>query len=426
MSKSDKISKFIKSVIVILFFIVTVVIAVYPMQNQTVTIVVDNGDSSVSAYYTPDFTEVATEFFIPFENADQHQVREVRFYRRYKTLCVDKITSVNLPGYAEVKEDGYLFNSNTCDIMKRLSKSVFMERLIYMEWALAVTLLLWIIVNAIQEKLDPTNYSNHGPIYEIKKFCGDIRRYWQYMNYAAKADLKAEVANSYLNRLWWLLEPFFNMLVYVIVFGRIMGNSIQNYATFVFSALLMWNYFSKTVNYSVRLVRANRDIITKVYVPKHVLLISNMIMNLYKLAFSLTVLIPMLFIFHVHIGLGVFWVIPAYIVMILVSFACGMFLLHHGVYIDDLGYAVSILLSMMMFLTGIFYDVITGLSIPLNGMMLVLNPVSMFADAMRNALLYNIVADVPLIINWSILSLLFGYICVHIVYKNENGYVKVI
>ncbi len=426
MSTDQKIAKLLKRIIVILFFVSVAIVAVYPMDNQSVTITIDTDGKDVSANYTPAFLQEASEFSIPLKNADKYNVREVRFYRQYKTLCVDKIKSDSFPEFASVRADGYYFNEKTCDLMRTLSHTLFMERLIIAEWLLVLTLLLWIIINAIQEKLDPKDYSNHGPIYEIKRFCGDIRRYWQYMHYAAKADLKAEVANSYLNRLWWLLEPFFNMLVYVIVFGRIMGNSIQNYATFVFSALLMWNYFSKTLNYSVRLVRSNRDIITKVYVPKHVLLISNMIMNLYKLAFSLIVLIPMLVIFHVHIGIGVLWVIPAYIVMILVSFAAGMFLLHHGVYIDDLGYAVGILLSMMMFLSGIFYDVITGLSIPLNGMMLVLNPVSMFADSMRNALLYNVVANVPLVITWTILSLLFGYICVHIVYKNENGYVKVI
>ena len=241
-----------------------------------------------------------------------------------------------------------------------------------------------------------------------------------------KADLKAEVANSYLNRLWWLLEPLFNMLVYVIVFGKMMGNSVENYATFVFAGLLMWNFFSKTINYSVKCVRNNRDIVTKVYVPKHVLLISNMMLNFYKLLFSLIVLVPMLFIFKVKIGIFIFWIIPAYTLMLLISFGIGMILLHYGVYIDDLGYAVGILLQMLMFLSGVFYDAVTGLSTPLNVMMLILNPISMFIDAMRNALLYNTVADVPLIIIWHIMAALISYIGIHMVYKNENSYVKVV
>ena len=159
------------------------------------------------------------------------------------------------------------------------------------------------------------------------------------MVYAAKTDLKAEVANSYLNRLWWLLEPFFNMIVYVVVFGNIMGNSVENYATFVFSALLMWNFFNKAVNYSVKLIRNNKDIVTKVYIPKFVLLLSNMILNIFKLLFSMIVLVVMMLIFRVQIGFNILWVIPAYIVMLLLAFGAGMIFLYFGVYVDYLSFA---------------------------------------------------------------------------------------
>ena len=216
------------------------------------------------------------------------------------------------------------------------------------------------------------------------------------------------------------------MMVYVIVFGKIMGRSLENYSTFVFSSLLMYNFFSKTINYSVKLVRNNRDIITKVYVPKFILLISNMILNMFKLMFSLVVLVPMLIFFRVPIGIRVLYVIPAYATIILLSFGVGMILLHFGVYVDDLSYAVGILLNMLMFLSGIFYDVLSSLSEPLNTYIMCLNPVAMLITSMREALLYNRIANVPLLIGWTIISLILCFVGVHIVYKNENAYVKMV
>ena len=216
------------------------------------------------------------------------------------------------------------------------------------------------------------------------------------------------------------------MLVYVIVFGGMMGRSIENYATFVFSALLMWNFFSKTINYSVKLVRNNKDIVTKVYVPKFVLLLSNMFLNLFKLLFSMIVLVIMLIIFRIPIGLNTFMVLPPFAILIMLAFGLGMIFLHYGVYVDDLSYAVGILLSMLMLLSGIFYEVVSTLSEPLNVMMITLNPVAMVVDTMRHALLYQEIVNIPMLILWFFISLILCCIGIHVVYKNENGYVKVV
>lgn len=418
--------KILKMLVLALFVIAVILIGVYPAKNQAITMIIDTTEGRQSVTFDPDEIREMTEFEVSFEQFKDAAIKEIRIYRYFKTICVDKITSDHIYNYAELIDHSVKFNNNTSELLRKLSKSFLLERLIFAEGMLAAALFLWIMMNALGEKLILNNRNNHGPVKEIGRFIHDVRKYRQYMNFAAKADLKAEVANSYLNRLWWLLEPLFNMLVYVIVFGKLMGSSVQNYSTFVFSALLMWNFFSKTINYSVKCVRNNRDIVTKVYVPKHVLLISNMILNFYKLLFSLIVLIPMLVIFRVHIGLGALWLVSAYILMLILSFGIGMFFLHYGVYIDDLGYAVGILLQMLMFLSGVFYDAVTGLSAPLNILMLVLNPVSMFIDTMRNALLYNVISNVPLIVVWVILSLLVSYMGIHLVYKNENGYVKVV
>ena len=339
-------------------------------------------------------------------------------------------------GEMQWEEDGLFFTGNDGiklimndgfnDLLLRNTSTFFQERFIFAELLTVVIAFAWIILKILEEKTVVDNLDNHSPLYEVKKFWGDVKNYWQYTVYAAKTDLKAEVANSYLNRLWWLLEPFFNMLVYVIVFGKVMGRSVENYATFVFSALLMWNFFNKTITYSVKLVRNNRDIVTKVYIPKFILLISNMILNIYKLLFSLIVLVAMLVVFRIQIGVNIFWIIPAYGIMILLSFGAGMIFLHFGVYVDDLSYAVGILLNMLMFLSGIFYEVMVTLPRPLNTIMMCLNPVALFVDTMRNALLYNEISNLPLVGIWLLISIILCCVGVHIVYKNENSYVKVV
>ncbi|SCY08934.1 ABC-type polysaccharide/polyol phosphate export permease [Lachnospiraceae bacterium XBB2008] len=425
-TKHLRIIYILKRVFLVLFFLGVATCGLYPVANQPIKVIVDSSTDKYVFSLSPAEVDKLSSYTMDCPGISEATIDEIRISRHFESICVDKITTGAFPSYGIIEGDSVVLNSEACDLLREASHSAVLERILFSEGLLVLTLLIWILLNALGEKIDPDNRNNHGPIYEIRKFCSEIKEYRQYMVFAANADLKAEVANSYLNRLWWLLEPLFNMLVYVVVFGKIMGNSIQNYATFVYSSLLMWTFFSKVLNYSVKCVRNNRDIVTKIYVPKHVLLITNMILDFFKLLFSLIVLIPMLIIFKVHIGIAAFWIIPTYLLMIIFSFGVGMIFLHYGVYIDDLSYAVGILLQMMMFLSGIFYDVITSLPHPLNVVMICVNPASMFVDTMRRALLYNTVSNVPLIVLWIIISLLISYIGIHIVYKNENGYVKVI
>lgn len=430
--------------IFLIFVFGTVAIAAYPFHRQKLTVDIVTSEGNIPVILTSSQINESDSIFLDFPETQFMQIKEMRIYRLFKSICLQKIHYGELIAYLEPEEssafewtpDRVVFrdedrihialNEEGKNVFKELSSSLLLERIIMAELWMVVCAIALLANSVYREKYTNIKYNNHGSIYEAKRFLSDIKKYWTYMIYSAQADLRAEVANSYLNRFWWLLEPFFNMLVYVIVFGRMMGNSIENYATFTFSALLMWNFFSKTLNYSVKLIRNNREIVTKVYVPKFVLLVSNMILNFYKLLFSMIVLIPMLLIFRVHIGINILWALPAYVMMILLSFGIGMICLHFGVYVDDLSYAVGILLQMLMFLSGVFYEVMDSLEAPLNMLMMCLNPVAVFIDTMRNALLYNRAANLPILGVWGLIAVILCCIGVHIVYKNENGYVKVV
>lgn len=436
--------KVIYIVIAVIFIAGSLGIMLYPFANRSLKIEFITKENSYMEKVGSEAIARGNCRELEITGQEEVEIKKVRFYGRFHSMILKELSFGEFASYIDSIENGEInwgqeqlritgernirirMNDSFVRLLQDTSSTFLQERLLL--WCLwsALIAALTIGCNAVKEWKTENNRNNHGPLYEIKKFTGDVRKYKQYMIYAAKTDLKAEVADSYLNRLWWLLEPFFNMIVYVIVFGNVMGNSVENYATFIFSALLMWNFFSKTINYSVKLVRNNKDIITKVYIPKFVILLSNMILNFFKLIFSMTVLVVMMLIFRVEVGINIVWVIPAYLVLALLSFGLGMIFMHFGVYVDDLSYAVGILINMLMFLSGIFYEVMTTLPEPLNGVMICLNPIALTVDTMRNALLYNTAANLPLIGAWLLISFILCFIGIHIVYKNENGYVKIV
>jgi len=101
----------------------------------------------------------------------------------------------------------------------------------------------------------------------IKRAIKDISKYFRYSVVSAKAKLKAEVAGSYLNWIWWVLEPFCFMLIYTFIFGYVFNSREQYFPVYIFTSLTLWNFFNKTVQSSVRMVRANKQIVSKVYFP---------------------------------------------------------------------------------------------------------------------------------------------------------------
>ena len=103
----------------------------------------------------------------------------------------------------------------------------------------------------------------------LRRFFTDIKKYMRYTLYAAKSDLKSEVANSRLSCLWWVLEPTCFMLVYSFIVKIIFSSREPNFPVFVFIGLTFWDFFNKTVLSSVRIVSLHRGLVSKVYLPKY-------------------------------------------------------------------------------------------------------------------------------------------------------------
>ena len=108
----------------------------------------------------------------------------------------------------------------------------------------------------------------------MKKFFYNIKKYYRYAIRSAKAELKSEVADSYINWLWWIIEPLCFMLIYTFVFDYVFVNNEPYFASFVFVGLTAWTFFNRMVSGSVKLITNNRDLVTKVYIPKYILLLS--------------------------------------------------------------------------------------------------------------------------------------------------------
>lgn len=260
----------------------------------------------------------------------------------------------------------------------------------------------------------------------IKHFVSDTKKYFSYAIRSAKADLKSEVANSYLDWLWWLIEPFCTMLIYTLIFGVVFNASEQYFPVFIFVGITMWGFFSRSISGSVNMVRMNRAIITKVYMPKYILLFSKMLVNGFKMLVSFGIVILMMIVFGVAPTVNIIWAVPIFLILFLFTFGVGTIMMHYGVYVSDLSYITGIVLNMLMYLTGTFYSVAKRIPAPFGELLEKCNPVAFLISSMRNALLYGQAPDLMLMLVWTVASFVLIILGTLTIYNNENAYVKVI
>ena len=259
----------------------------------------------------------------------------------------------------------------------------------------------------------------------MKEFIKDIKKYGKYITYSTRSQLKAEVTNSYLSWIWLFLEPICFMLIYTFIANVVFSSRQDYFPVFVFIGLTIWNFFSKTLVASVRLVPANRDTITKVYIPKFVLLISKMCVNSVKFFISFSLVIIFMFIYQVPLSFNILFFIPIFIVLFLITFGISCIFMHFGVFIQDLANVTNIGLRLMFYASGVFFALDTRVPAPYNELLIKLNPIAAIIIETRNALLYQTSMNIPLMGIWVILGLIISYIGIRTIYKYENTYVKV-
>lgn len=201
---------------------------------------------------------------------------------------------------------------------------------------------------------------------------------------------------SVLGRVWTLLSPLINILVFVLIFSAIMGARLEGfgaeverftYSIYLISGILAWTAFAKSLSAITNIFIERAGMITKINTSLAALPLSVL------LAEVVVYLISMVFfaLFLIMIGFPIDWhwlVVPFVLLLQLTfTYALGFSLAILAVYLKDIREGVAVLLPVWFWLTPIVYvdDIIPGWALGL----ISLNPMFQFIDAYRELILYQ-------------------------------------
>ena len=155
-------------------------------------------------------------------------------------------------------------------------------------------------------------------------------------------------------------------------------------------------------------------------------MISKMFFNGYKMFIQFFIIIVMIIYFRIPITWNIIFVVPILLTLFVVTFACMTHLMHYGVFVQDLANVVTIVLRMVFYMTGIFYNIEKRLPPKYIGLLMKANPMALILSSLRKCILYAQTPDIKWIMIWFVIGIIVAAFGVRKIYKNENSYVKVI
>jgi len=187
-----------------------------------------------------------------------------------------------------------------------------------------------------------------------------LRDLWDYrelLYFLIWRNVKVRYKQTALGAAWAIIQPFFTMVIFTIVFGKlakIPSDGIP-YPIFAYCALLPWQLFSHALTESGNSLVANERLITKVYFPRLVIPLSAVLGGLVDFGVAFVILLGMMVYYGIAPTTAVVS-LPFFLVLALATaLAVGLWLSALNVQYRDVRYTIPFLSQFWLFATPIAY-----------------------------------------------------------------------
>jgi lipopolysaccharide transport system permease protein len=177
----------------------------------------------------------------------------------------------------------------------------------------------------------------------------------------AKRDFTERYSGSALGFTWSFIYPLINIVIYIIIFGNLMGarlpgnSSIWGYGVYLIAGLVPWTAFTNTVTRASTVFLDKKNIIAKIHVDLPTLPLFIVISESITFVITFAIFFMILLITGVPLS-GYLVLIPfLYLVQQMFAYALGFFLAMFVVFLRDLREVVTIGFMIWFWFTPIVY-----------------------------------------------------------------------
>jgi lipopolysaccharide transport system permease protein len=215
---------------------------------------------------------------------------------------------------------------------------------------------------------------------------------------------------SYLGLVWGFVQPLFMLAVYTFVFSVIFeakwgikaAEGRLAFAMALFVGILTFGIFGDVANAAPGLILGNVNYVKRVIFPLEILPLVKLLETLVHSLFGVGVLLVGLILARHPLNWTLILLPLAWLPVLLFSLGWGYFLSSLGVFIRDVGATVGIIVTMLFFLSPIFYP-ISAVPESLR-IFLQVNPIAIFVEDARRVVLWGQLPDWPWFFSGLVLS----------------------
>src|SRR3990172_8173834 len=117
----------------------------------------------------------------------------------------------------------------------------------------------------------------------------ELWRFRELLYSMVERELKIRYKNSFLGFFWSLLNPLLTVAVLTYVFRNYVGLETKNLSAYILAAYLPFIFFQMSVLDSAQSVLSNIQLIKKIYFPREILPLAQVISNFIHLLLALLV-----------------------------------------------------------------------------------------------------------------------------------------
>jgi lipopolysaccharide transport system permease protein len=237
---------------------------------------------------------------------------------------------------------------------------------------------------------------------------------------------------SMLGLAWSFIQPLSMLAVYTFIFTTVFqarwginaeGGSLA-FAINLFAGLIVFNLLAECLSKAPTLILANPNYVKKVIFPLETLAFVNVAGATFHAGASLVVLFIFELIAFRRLPITLVWLPLVWAPLLLGSLAATWVLSALGVYLRDIGQVIGVVVSMLMFLSPIFYP-ISALP-PRWQAVLSFSPLTHIIEQTRRVLVAGTPPSAGYLVLGTLLSLLAAEIAFRAFEKSRKGFADVL